>query len=679
MMKRLALICLLLACTIASATSRQKLQGYCQNGGTHDLIGGLLSAKYFMQNFPSCVIAVYDTGTTNLSTIYSDNSGTPLANPFTASSTGLWGFYADNGHYDVRESAGGIPSPFTLSDWTLYNLTTEGICYADQQSGSDIGAKFNACVTALSGAGQIVIPAGSYNYSTTMVKPRAILLTCQGDQATILHYTGTTAALVVGDNTAVGATSAFYGVVDCTFQGSGAGTSGSPATTIGVFLGGDPAAALSPTNYFANGQGFLRVQIWDFGIGVKWGNNAYLNKFDQSAIQDNNTNIYLPSGTTNSGESISFSHSLIDDGVSAVNGSALRQDMAASDLYFIDSSFDSNVAPDIKGTNYRAEFYGVHFEHPTVGEFFSVATGVTKIYGGFMQNGCLSGCASDPDFGTWSGSGGTILIVDGLTLSPAHPMTQAFNFTATGNYAQIDLRNLPCYNGTGNLPLLTNAITLGTGSYIEDCEANSHAGLTTIGNRIAVPSIVLNGGTVLASQTGTGGTIAMQGGPTLTGTTTVDTINGTTFSDGFITWSTAQFNRSGAQIELQFAGAAGSKVGIGAAGSNPITFDANTGNASVASLTTGAITNAKGLQVFSTNTTCTTAASVGAVCTTAAITLPIAYADTNYRLACVGQTPTNVPIVQTDTKSNSTFTITIAALTAAAATFTSYDCWAAHN
>jgi hypothetical protein len=92
-----------------------------------------------------------------------------------------------------------------------------------------------------------------------------------------------------------------------------------------------------------------------------------------------------------------------------------------------------------------------------------------------------------------------------------------------------------------------------------------------------------------------------------------------------------------------------------------------------------AIGNGKGLQLFNTATTCTTAASIGAICTTAAITLPVAYADTNYRLSCTGQTPTNVPIVQTYAKSNTTFTITIAALTAAAATFVNYDCSAVHN
>jgi hypothetical protein len=91
------------------------------------------------------------------------------------------------------------------------------------------------------------------------------------------------------------------------------------------------------------------------------------------------------------------------------------------------------------------------------------------------------------------------------------------------------------------------------------------------------------------------------------------------------------------------------------------------------------LANDTGLQAFNSSTTCTTAGSVGAICTTGAITLPVAYADTNYRASCTGQGPTNVPIVQTITKSNTTFTITVAALTAAAANFSNYDCIVAHN
>ena len=91
-------------------------------------------------------------------------------------------------------------------------------------------------------------------------------------------------------------------------------------------------------------------------------------------------------------------------------------------------------------------------------------------------------------------------------------------------------------------------------------------------------------------------------------------------------------------------------------------------------------TNGTALQFFNTTTTCTTGASVGATCTTAAITLPAAEADTAYRVACTGKGLTAVPVVIATTNSSATqFTITIAALTAAAASFTSYDCLVGHN
>jgi hypothetical protein len=91
------------------------------------------------------------------------------------------------------------------------------------------------------------------------------------------------------------------------------------------------------------------------------------------------------------------------------------------------------------------------------------------------------------------------------------------------------------------------------------------------------------------------------------------------------------------------------------------------------------ISNSTGLQLFNTTTTCTTAATINTPCTTAAITLPVAYADTNYRLQCQGLGPTNFPQLQTVTKSNTTFTITVNNLTAAAASYSSFDCSAVHK
>jgi hypothetical protein len=49
----------------------------------------------------SASITVYETGTANLATIYSDNGITPLANPFTGEDDGSFSFYAADGRYDV--------------------------------------------------------------------------------------------------------------------------------------------------------------------------------------------------------------------------------------------------------------------------------------------------------------------------------------------------------------------------------------------------------------------------------------------------------------------------------------------------------------------------------------------------------------------------------------------------
>ena len=93
----------------------------------------------------------------------------------------------------------------------------------------------------------------------------------------------------------------------------------------------------------------------------------------------------------------------------------------------------------------------------------------------------------------------------------------------------------------------------------------------------------------------------------------------------------------------------------------------------------GGVANSQGAQVFNTATTCTTAATAGSTCTTTAITLPVGYSDTNYRLVCTGLSPTNVPALVGATKSNTSFTLTIATITAAPATYDSFDCIALHN
>lgn len=81
----------------------------------------------------------------------------------------------------------------------------------------------------------------------------------------------------------------------------------------------------------------------------------------------------------------------------------------------------------------------------------------------------------------------------------------------------------------------------------------------------------------------------------------------------------------------------------------------------------------------STSPGCATGAGVGDTCTTSNLSLPFTQPDTSYRIACTGKAPTGVPTIVNVTNSSTTqFTITIAALTAAASSFASADCVVGH-
>jgi len=99
------------------AQTRQKIQGYCEDGGQTVTTDGRTSTTKVQRSYPSCTVTVYDGGTTTLSTIYSDESGTPKANPFVADANGGWSFYGGVGRYDTKFSGGGITTPFTRSGW----------------------------------------------------------------------------------------------------------------------------------------------------------------------------------------------------------------------------------------------------------------------------------------------------------------------------------------------------------------------------------------------------------------------------------------------------------------------------------------------------------------------------------------------------------------------------------
>lgn len=97
--------------------ARTRVNGWCEKGNeTVSVPGSQASTTKVQRSYPSCTVTVYLAGTLTLASLYSDDSGTVKANPFTANSTGAYFFYADDGKYDVTISSAGLSNPYTFGD-----------------------------------------------------------------------------------------------------------------------------------------------------------------------------------------------------------------------------------------------------------------------------------------------------------------------------------------------------------------------------------------------------------------------------------------------------------------------------------------------------------------------------------------------------------------------------------
>src|SRR5882724_2383433 len=116
-MLRLAKIGIILAlfCLPASA---QRIFGWCEQGGQRAITNGNQSQNKVQGSYPACTVTVFNGGTVVNATIFSDPGLTQtLGNPFTATSTGFWAFYATPSTYDVQFSGTGITTPFTIAGY----------------------------------------------------------------------------------------------------------------------------------------------------------------------------------------------------------------------------------------------------------------------------------------------------------------------------------------------------------------------------------------------------------------------------------------------------------------------------------------------------------------------------------------------------------------------------------
>ena len=114
-MRRL-LTAVLLFCGVAGAMQRVAVT--CSKGGQTVTVLTYTSTTKVMASYPGCSATVYITGSSPLTkaTIYADNLGTALSNPFTTqdATNGAGYFYVADGYYDVQISGGGLSAPYTF-------------------------------------------------------------------------------------------------------------------------------------------------------------------------------------------------------------------------------------------------------------------------------------------------------------------------------------------------------------------------------------------------------------------------------------------------------------------------------------------------------------------------------------------------------------------------------------
>jgi len=149
------------------AFARHNAHGFCEQGAIATVTAGIPSTTNVQGSFPSCTVTVYLTGTLTLATLYADNVGTSLANPFTANSSGFWLWYADNNRYDVVLSGGGLPSSWKITDILLFDPVLQTPAVTSVSAGTGISVTGPATTPTVNNTGVLGVTAGGAGISIT--------------------------------------------------------------------------------------------------------------------------------------------------------------------------------------------------------------------------------------------------------------------------------------------------------------------------------------------------------------------------------------------------------------------------------------------------------------------------------------------------------------------------------
>lgn len=243
--------------------------------------------------------------------------------------------------------------------WILlcWNLLSAGLfaeINAATQPGADIGEKVNHAFASFpGGCGTVVIPAGTYTFSTTIVKPRCGIIRGESGYGTTLKFSPSKRpAIVVADTKGDGHYAPGV-IADLSLVGPGQDKDGS----IGIFIGGDPDGVYIARNAYGDFQNFNRVRITDFSIGVSFGMNAWRDAFLETMITGNRIGVYLGPKSGNTAEATGFTNSQIQN-----NGKYGIVLNGFGDFYFVSSSCDYNPVCISIEDAVSVSFIGDHIE-----------------------------------------------------------------------------------------------------------------------------------------------------------------------------------------------------------------------------------------------------------------------------------------------------------------------------
>jgi hypothetical protein len=121
-MKRIAAVVLFWILVSVPAFARNHIFGNCDVGQRTVLVSGLNSSTKVQESLPACQVTVYDAGTSSLSVLYSDVTGTSLGNPFCwTSADGRWSAYTDSPDVDITFSPSSSCGTGSFSAYTILN------------------------------------------------------------------------------------------------------------------------------------------------------------------------------------------------------------------------------------------------------------------------------------------------------------------------------------------------------------------------------------------------------------------------------------------------------------------------------------------------------------------------------------------------------------------------------